>query len=82
MTGPDEMVHSVSFWQHLLSQLRVKAPRALCGFLLIAEDGTPEPGPDGPRCPECAALDPRMLRVPASPCPYEICHHNHPEWSS
>ena len=65
MSSPAEMVHAVGFWQHLMDRLRIKVPRALCGSLLIAEDGIPEPGPGGPRCPECAALDPRMPEVAA-----------------
>lgn len=53
-TGPTEPVHIVGWWQSLFDRvLRIKAPRALCGELLIADPDRPGPSPDGPLCPVC-----------------------------
>lgn len=56
-----EYVHAVGTWQHLLGRaadilrLNSDSPRALCGVSLVVPDDVPEPHPDAPRCPACAA---------------------------
>jgi|GEM_PF-6302893 len=51
------VAHIVGWWQHLLDWLGLKVPRALCGQSLEgAPDGSDDPGPSAPVCPQCAAL--------------------------
>lgn len=45
--------HIAGRWQDVLSRLRIKVPRALCGVSLAAGPGEPDLGPDAPACPEC-----------------------------
>lgn len=48
-----ERIHVVGRWQHFLSVLRIRVPRALCGASLAAGPDEPGPGPGSPGCPAC-----------------------------
>lgn len=59
-----EPTHIVSDVQHWLDKLHLKAPRAICGAALAADEPTAEPSEDAPTCSACAAKDAEFQLLP------------------
>ena len=56
--GDGDVVHIVGHVQHWLDRLGAKVPRALCGFLLVADPDRADPMDLGaPDCPKCVRLN-------------------------
>ena len=55
------VIHIVGDWQYWLDRLGLKAPQALCGAYLAAEN--PEDAPDAPVCQRCERRAPRRSLV-------------------